>query len=169
LRRIVADSGPLIAFGRGGRLDLLSRVAGELLVPSAVFREGTRDGAKPGAAALLAAGKAGLLRIEDTPDPETIAYLGNPPALDEGEIAALALALDRQCPLLMEERLGRNLAKRHGIAVVGSAGILLVAKERGLVGAVAPILAEWQGWGYFLSSQLLEAVLRRAGEWGDRA
>jgi predicted nucleic acid-binding protein len=48
--------------------------------------------------------------------------------------------------------------------VIGSAGILLAAKARGLLPAVAPILATWREWGYFLAPALLEAVLIRAGE-----
>ena len=36
---VVADAGPLIAFGRIGKLDLLSQVLGRILMPKAVVDE----------------------------------------------------------------------------------------------------------------------------------
>ncbi|MFA6019514.1 MAG: DUF3368 domain-containing protein [Rhodospirillales bacterium] len=162
MKCIVADSGPLIAFGRSGLLDLLVRVAGDILVPQTGFQECARDSAKPGAAALIQAKQIGKLNIRK--DRDAIHRLGSPPSLDAGETAAIALALDQQCPLLMDERLGRNVARLHNISVVGCAGILLTAKERGYVAEIAPILTAWRSWGYFLSPQLIETVLRRAGE-----
>jgi len=56
----------------------------------------------------------------------------------------------------MDERLGRNVARIHKIPVVGSAGILLAAKERGFVSEIATILTAWRSWGYFLSPQLIQ-------------
>ena len=38
---LVADSGPLIAFARMGRLDVLRGLASRLIVPPAVWREVT--------------------------------------------------------------------------------------------------------------------------------
>jgi predicted nucleic acid-binding protein len=48
--------------------------------------------------------------------------------------------------------------------VVGGAGVLLAAKDRGLIEAIAPILADWRDWGYFLAPGLVDAILRRARE-----
>lgn len=159
---IVADSGPLIAFARSHRLDLLQQVAGSIVVPATVYAECVHQAEKPGAAALIEARAAGRLDVRE--DSTAGARLGTLPVLGAGEIAALAMALELGCPLLMDERLGRRVAALHGIPVVGSAGILLAAKDRGLIAEVAPILAAWRAWGYFLSPLLVEVVLRRAGE-----
>lgn len=64
----------------------------------------------------------------------------------------------------MDERLGRQAARRKGLTVIGSAGLLLGAKKSGLVPAVAPILEQWRRSGYFLSAGVVTAVLERAGE-----
>ncbi|HXT08595.1 MAG TPA: DUF3368 domain-containing protein [Roseiarcus sp.] len=64
----------------------------------------------------------------------------------------------------MDERLGRQAARRHGLTVIGSARLLIVAKQRGLMPAVGPILDQWRRSGYFLSAALVEAALQRAGE-----
>ncbi|OHC73699.1 MAG: hypothetical protein A3G18_03800 [Rhodospirillales bacterium RIFCSPLOWO2_12_FULL_58_28] len=163
MKRIVADSGPLIAFGRSGLLDLLRQIVGEILVPSTVYSECASDAAKPGAAVIIQARETGLLDVRPDVNAEEV-LPESLPSLGVGEIAALALAFDQGCLLLMDERLGRNVAKLHKIPVIGSAGVLLAAKERGLIPEIAPTLLSWRSWGYFLSPGLMEAVLRRAGE-----
>jgi uncharacterized protein len=159
MRAIVADASPLIALARSGLLGALHEIAGEILAPQAVWTECTADILRPGAAALLTARDDGLIFLRDAP------WRGDPlPALGQGELAAIALALELSCPLLMDERIGRRVAALQGARVIGSAGILLIAKQRGLVAAVRPVLEEWRGWGYFLSEDLMKAVLAQAEE-----
>lgn len=50
------------------------------------------------------------------------------------------------------------------MTVIGGAGLLLGAKQRGLVPAVASILDRWRQSGYFLSEPVVKVVLERAGE-----
>lgn len=162
MKLVVADSGPLIVFARSGLLGLLRQVTSEVVVPATVYAECTREFHKPGARAILQAAQSGLLAAHEDVDP--VPLFGEVPTLDAGETAALALAFTLGHPVLMDERLGRSVAALHRIAVVGSAGILLAAKERGLVERIAPILASWQSMGYFLSPGLMAGVLTRAGE-----
>jgi predicted nucleic acid-binding protein len=86
------------------------------------------------------------------------------PALGQGEVSAIALAMELGCPVLIDERLGRCVVSLHGVRVIGSAAILIAAKERGLIPAAKPVLADWRAAGYFLSEALLRVVLQRAGE-----
>jgi predicted nucleic acid-binding protein len=158
---VVADSSPLIAFARSGHLELLRRVAGTIHVPHTVWQECVYDLSKPGAQCIQKAVSDGLITC--LPDPGVPASLGVAP-IDAGERAAIALAIEQQCPILLDERLGRIVARRHHIAVIGSAGILLAAKAHGLIPAVGPILKQWISFGYRLSSELMAEVLRRANE-----
>lgn len=164
MKLVVADSSPLIVLARSGLISVLRQVAGEVLVSATVFSECTADAERPGARAIIRAKAEGLIDIR--PDAEARWPDDPPPMLDAGELSALALARDLGCPVLMDERLGRQVARLHGIPVIGSAGVLLAAKARGLVPAVAPILTTWRGWGYFLAPELMKAVLSRAGEDG---
>lgn len=50
--------------------------------------------------------------------------------LDRGERAAIALALAKGCPLIIEERLGRRLATEVGLPIIGAAGLVLEACRR---------------------------------------
>lgn len=162
MKLIVADSSPLIVLARSGLIPVLVQVAGEVVTSATVFAECTAEREKPGAQAILRAKEEGLVDVR--PDVEREWPRGTPPMLDAGELSAIALALEFGCPMLMDDRLGRQVAKLHGVHVIGSAGILIAAKARGLIPAVAPILADWKQWGYFLAPDLLKAVLARVGE-----
>jgi predicted nucleic acid-binding protein len=165
VKRIVADSSPLIVLARSGLIPVLNQVAGHVLAPAAVFPECTADAARPGAEAILQAREERLIELRA--DLEARWPDVAPPMLDAGELAALALAQNLGCPVLMDERLGRQVARLHGIPAIGSAGILLAAKARGLLPAVAAVLRTWREWGYFLAPELRNAVLARAGEGGS--
>lgn len=161
MKLIVADSSPLIAFARSDYLNLVRTVAGVIHVPSTVWQECVRDLSKPGAQKIQQAAANGIIICLD--DPELPTSLEVAP-IDAGEKAAIALALQQNCPILLDERLGRVVAHRYEISVIGSAGLLLAAKARGLIPAVGPILEQWISFGYRLSNDLVAEVLRRANE-----
>lgn len=162
MRLVVADSSPLIVFARSELLPILRQVAGEIVVPQTVYEECTGDMNKPGARIIADAHQAGLLTVHR--DSLVLALPANMPMLDKGEIAAISLAIELSEPILMDERLGRQAAAAHGLAVIGSAGILITAKRKGLIAAVQPALLTWQSFGYFLAPALIATVLERAGE-----
>ena len=62
--------------------------------------------------------------------------------------------------LVIDDRKGRRIAQRRGIAVVGLAGVLLAAKTRGLLPQVSSALAELAAQGY----RLLMQIIQLAGE-----
>jgi len=86
--------------------------------------------------------------------------------LDLGEAEALALALELQADgVLVDEKLGRRIAKRNGIATVGTLGVLLRAKAEGHVPAVRPLLERLiQEISFRVSPRVQADVLQRAGE-----
>jgi predicted nucleic acid-binding protein len=137
MRLILADSSPLIAFARSDHLGLLCAVASTVQVPHTVFQDCVHDLAKPGARRIQQAVVDGMIFC--LPDAGLPFSLEVAP-IDAGEKAAIALAIAQNCPILVDERMGRIVARRHGIDVIGSAGILLAAKSRELIPAVGPIL-----------------------------
>jgi predicted nucleic acid-binding protein len=159
-KSVVADAGPLIAFGRIGRLDLLPQVLGEILVPNAVAAECLADPEKPGARAIREALRARLLIKTPDPSPAHPQF----PVLDPGESAAIRLALKLSASILIDEKAGRSIATRLGLSVIGSAGVLLAAKKRGLIQSVRPILDAFTANGYHFSDDLIRAIVLRAGE-----
>lgn len=157
---MVADAGPLIAFGRIEKLELLPQVLGEVLVPQAVAVECLADSEKPGARAIRKAFQARLLM--EIPNPAPV--LPPLPLLDVGESAAIRIALKLSASVLMDEKAGRKIARNLGLNVIGSAGVLLVAKKRGLIKSVRSMLEALADNGYHFSDALVQAILLRAGE-----
>ena len=159
----VADSGPLIALARVGRLELLRRLFGQGIVPPAVHRELAIDSGRPGANATARAFDAGWLDVATLAEDARVAHFSA--LLDAGEAGAIVLCLRASARfLLIDEARGREVARRAGIPIVGVAGVLLAAKADGHLSAVSPVLGDLVGVGYRLSGTLLDGVRRSAGE-----
>lgn len=155
--RAVSDAGPLIHLSWIDQLQLLRQFFDEVIVPPAVRREvlilpppGTL-----GLTALEQAFERGDIRVS-TPIGQASTYLG---ALDRGEAEAVTLAerLDADV-FLTDDSHARRVAGERGLAVVGTLGILRIARQRGLITATYPLVMELQRLGQWLSQGLLESV-----------
>ena len=162
---VVADTGPLIVLARIGRLGLLRRLYGRVVVPPAVHTELAIDSNRPGAKVLAGVFVAGWIAVETVMDTSVRVELDQ--LLGPGEAEAIALAGQEDTRfLLIDDARGRRTARARGIPVVGVVGVLLVAKSRGELAAVGPVLDRLSDAGYRLSPRLVAATLDRADERG---
>ena len=158
---VVSDTSPLIALHAIGRLDLLEALYREVFIPDAVRREylheDVTDSGSPERARrwlierkLLNAQAADILKTQ----------------LGAGEAEAIALSLGTSADLLlMDERRGRHTAERLGIRCLGTAGVLLQAKQRGLISALRPELEALTSQAdFWLSESVQGKLLAQAGE-----
>ncbi len=159
---VVADSSPLIALSDLGKLDLLEKLYGHIVVPEAVWAETAVVGKeKPCRATLFQAPWISRVAVKDQ---SLVNYLLQELDLGESEAIALAIELDADF-LLIDERLGRKIAMRFGITPTGIIGILLAAKAKGLVDAIRPDLDRLRSdLNFWLSDALYLHALRLAGE-----
>ncbi|MEQ1853877.1 MAG: DUF3368 domain-containing protein [Chthoniobacteraceae bacterium] len=81
--------------------------------------------------------------------------------LGAGEAEAIVLAREIGAALvLMDERMGRAAAMRLGLRVTGLVGVLIEARERGLLAdAEAVVEALHQRAGFWLSEELRRMVI----------
>lgn len=174
-RVVIADAGPLIGLARIGRLNLLSQLFGTVSVKNWVADEVLAGGDFADTRALQAAFAEPWLQTVtmDATKADSwqaqCAALINLHQIDMGEATALVLAQQLtdqgDAPLLlMDDHRGRLAAQHSKIATVGTAGVLLLAKQTGAIAAVKPVLLALREKGYFLSNQLIDAVLTQAGE-----
>jgi predicted nucleic acid-binding protein len=159
-RVVVVNSTPIITLALLDRLDLLQSLYGGVLIPSAVEREIRSGGPeRPGAPQL---GSASWVEAVSLEDPSRADLLSD---LDRGEAEVIALALEQRADLVViDERLGRRHARRLGLPLTGTLGILLKAKGQGLIPQLAPALATIRRGGIRLADQLVTRVLELAGE-----
>lgn len=158
----VSDSSPLLLFTGIGRLALLNSLFGEVIVPKAVWIEVVTNGNnRPGAAEV--SGESWIRQIgadQSSLLPELTDELGQ----GEAEAIAVAIQLGGQTPLILDDRKGRRIATALGLPVVGSAGVLLLAKEAGFIPQVRSLLDELRLAGLYLDDATLNEIVRLAGE-----
>jgi uncharacterized protein len=131
------------------------------LIPPAVYAELT-TGNHPATIAIPAA-----TWIETRPvnQAERIEQLLQTPGIDRGECAAIALAEELKADrLLMDERAGRKLAQTLALPTIGTIGILLLAKEEGILSKITPLLNNLIDQGTWFSPVFYQQVLQMAGE-----
>ena len=150
-RLVVTDTSCLIALNQVGLLDLLPRLYDEVIAPHAVVAE---FGQRPD-----------WLREETVEDRDAVRQLLLR-GLDWGESEAIVLA--RTMPgvrLLIDERRGRKAATGFGLPILGTAGLLAIAKREELLAEVRPVLDTLIAEHDFRLSRILyEQVLREVGE-----
>jgi uncharacterized protein len=155
---VVADTSALIALAACDALSLLDHLFTDVRVPLAVFQECTVPG-KPLRGRLEAYLREKVTEVDLQKFVIAVAGLG------QGELEAMALYKRLRAErLLVDDYRARKVAHLNGIEVIGSLGVLLRAKESGLVEKVRPLLLEIRTAGVQYGEQLVAEVLRLAGE-----
>ncbi|NEO88025.1 MAG: DUF3368 domain-containing protein [Spirulina sp. SIO3F2] len=160
---VVSDTSPITNLAAIGQLNLLQQLYGQIVIPQAVYDEMVAvDPPVPGA---IEVKTWDWIQTQGVTEPErAIEIRANENAIDRGEAEAIVLAQELGADLLlMDERRGRSLATRYGLNVVGLLGALLQAKQRGLIGAVKPLMDQLIEVAAFrVSGPLYAAVLEMA-------
>ena len=159
--RVLSDASPLIGLGYVDGLPWLQQLFAAVWIPAEVNAELITGQGFAGEAALLQAQADGWLRLAG-PTPAAPAL----PDLDEGEAACIRCALaDAQAALLlMDERAGRALALAQGLKVAGTAAVIGMAKQRGLIEQAKPVFERLHRSDFRISAEVISVVLRRVGE-----
>lgn len=145
---LVVDSTCLIGLENIGHLDLLPRLFEPVHAPPEVERE---FGSFPE-----------WLKIERPSNPDLVKALKV--TVDDGEAEAIALAVERQWRIVLDDLKARDLAQRMGLRIIGTVGLLVRAKSAGLVPWINPLLIKLSERGFRLSEDLKREALRLAGE-----
>ena len=145
---VVSDSTCLIGLERIGELNILPALFDPIMIPPEVEREFDR--------------KFSWLKTENPTNNLLVAALRL--VVDAGEAEAIALASEKSCLLISDDKQARATAKRLGVVVIGTIGVLVRAKQNGVVSAIKPILNELEQNSFFISQALREEALKLVGE-----
>lgn len=160
----VLNASPVIVLAKVGQLDLMSSMASELLVPDAVVSEllsGPSDDP-----ARIAVESGWGKRISPRETPTSVIEWG----LGQGETAVLAVALEHSGALaVLDDAEGRKCARTVGVRVLGTLGIVLRAKKRGLVPSAAGLVRSLRAEGLYIDDQIIREALHRSvgEEWAE--
>ncbi len=160
MRKVIINSTPLIVLGGIGRLDLLKKLYGEVIVPEAVYREVT---AKKDSACMRVIEESGWICIDKVHNlSEKKMYKTK---LHDGEVEVMILAQEKQADLVViDDNAAKKTAEYLGLTVTGTMGVLIKAKKLGYLNAVRPILNEIKENGFYISTALEKMVMEQAGE-----
>lgn len=155
----VIDASPLIFLSRSNHLALLKAFWETVWVPEPVAAEILQRGQQDVTARM----------IKDTPWLR-VRPVTNIPAhilrwrLGAGESATLALAHTHSLEGIIDDLAGRKCAVSLNIPVRGTLGIVLAAKQRGLIPQARPVMEDLMLGGLYLSRKVLNRALQRVGE-----
>lgn len=155
----VVDASPLIILARSDRLDLLLLAAPRIVVPDVVERE-LRAGADD--RTLLPAFARPWLTVTPSPQPSPSLLRWN---LGSGETAVLAMAATMPGAIaVIDDLAARRAAAALGLRVRGCLGLVLRAKQQGLIREARPVVDELVGAGLYLSGSVMAKALALVGE-----
>ncbi|MEK7414236.1 MAG: DUF3368 domain-containing protein [Planctomycetota bacterium] len=154
---VIADTSPLLYLHRAHILHLLPSLYGHILVPPAVVAE-------------IEAGQRGGFDIPHLPSLAWVevrqprSVLPEHPKLHPGEREAIALALETGLRVLIDDQAGRVYLHERHHPFVGTLGVVVEAKRRGLIDRVAPYLDVIIEHGFWVDDAVRRRVLVLAGE-----
>lgn len=154
----VVNASPVIALARIGQLRLLEELASQLLLPEAVAAEilaGPDD--DPARVAVLS-GWASRRAPSQVPDSVTEWGLG------AGESAVLAIAFELGATAVVDDAAARVAARALGVPFIGTLGVVIRAKRRGLLPFASSVIVDLRAAGLYLDDETVRATLERIGE-----
>lgn len=154
------NTSPLIFFTKGGFLDLLQIVSPEIIVPAAVASEIQAYGETDVTAVALK--NTQWLVVQETPSVPTIIQNWD---LGAGESAVLTWGYANPgTEVIIDDLSARRCATALGIPVRGTLGLVLTAKQQGIIPLARPVLEQLRLCGMYLSDRLMNQALAKVGE-----
>jgi len=159
---VVCNSTPLIGLAAIGRFVLLRRLFGRITIAQAVWDETVTYGRTTGGAQAEVRA-ADWITTAAVQDRLAVRLLLD--ELDRGEAETIVLAMETGADwVLMDERKGRRKLTQLGLNKIGTLGILVKAKQDGLIPAVRPDLERLRQVGFSVSDTVAMTILESVGE-----
>jgi predicted nucleic acid-binding protein len=156
LRTVIANSTPVIALRNVNSLYILKELYREIIIPNAVYQELTVKDSQ----VLSGYDWIHVKSINNQMAKEMFAT-----ALHDGEVEVMLLAKEMNADLIiMDDGLARQHAKYLGLNITGTVGVVLRAKNNGIISAVKPVLIRLINNGFYLSNNVYQEILRLTGE-----
>jgi predicted nucleic acid-binding protein len=155
--RWAINASPLIVLAKIGSDSLLTQLADAVVIPRAVAVEIDAGPKDYSARQVLT---TGVFTVVETPPAsnELLAW-----DLGAGETAVLAYALSNPgWKAIVDDGLARRCARAFSVPVLGTLGIVLLARQRNLIPSAADMLRQLRAGGFHLNDNLVREALRRA-------
>ncbi len=152
----VSNTSPLILLEKAGYLSVLGKLFEKLIIPPEVDKEWLRPGNYV---------VPDWLCVSSLSD-DAVSYAENLyRKMDKGEAEAIALFSEIKANfLLLDDLKGRRYADYQGLPIVGTVGLLITAKKKGLISELRPVLEILKTQKIRLSDDVFRKALMLANE-----
>ncbi|NEP60927.1 MAG: DUF3368 domain-containing protein [Symploca sp. SIO2G7] len=158
---VVSDTTPLSELAKVGQMNLLRDVFGQVILPQEVYDEVT-TGTHPAVAAVKLADWIEVFSVNNS---EKVSALQALTKLGLGECAAIILAEELNAQrLLIDDLEARREAISRNLPVIGTVGVLLLAKKQGRIKSIKEILDALIAQNTRISPKLYQYALTTAQE-----
>jgi len=135
---VVSDTSPISYLVLIGREEVIPELYGDVLVPKVVYQELVHPRGPEAVRRQISSSPTWMNVEEPNPEDEGLGLTeeeqGDLQDLDPGEREAILLAVwEEDSLLLIDERAGRAVARKRGLAVTGTIGVLGAAARKGLI------------------------------------
>ena len=160
---VISDTTPLISLMKIESLDILEKMYKEIIIPRAVYDELIINMDYQSEIDIIQ--KCTFLQTKIVKENLSVSLLQKQLKLDLGESEAIVLANSINADLIIiDERKARRIAKDIGLNVTGTLGILVEAKQRGLVKELKPLLDKLIKNEIRISKRLYQDILGLVNE-----
>ena len=157
--KVVSNTTPILSFIKLNRMDILEKIYKEIIIPEAVYQE-LEEGKNKYYIDILNNNWIKILKVRNK---NLIKELEK--NLDRGEAEAIALSIEISADLLLlDEKIGRKIAKEKGLKISGTIGVLLKAKKIGILKGVKLLINELIKKGNYYNESFIKTTLKYAGE-----
>jgi predicted nucleic acid-binding protein len=147
---IISDASCFIALSNIGELNLLRLVYGQIVTTPEIAKE-FGENLPNWVEVVVVINKEKQKLLEEQ--------------VDKGEASAIALALESEDPfLILDDYWARKLAERLKLNHTGTIGIILAAKQNGIISSIKPLLEKIKQTNFRLSPKLEAQMLLQADE-----
>lgn len=152
MKIVIADTGALISLGHIERIELIEEIFGDFYIAQAVWEELQAYENPKFNTQILDSLRKRVVAIKSKNHLSIV--------MDYGESESVILYEELQADfLLIDDNKARIIAESLDVNCIGSIGLLIKAKQKGLITELKPIFENWLSVGRYFSKKLLNKIL----------
>jgi len=160
--RVIVNSTPLLTLGKIGKLEILREMYQEIIIPKAVYKEVTEKEDIASKAILSACHD--WIKVQTIKNEDEYAMYRAKLHAGEVEVMILAQQVPRADLVIIDDMAARKTADFLKLPLSGTIGVLIKAKQKGIISEVMPIIGELENNGFFISQRVKSMIAEKVSE-----
>jgi predicted nucleic acid-binding protein len=161
---VISNTTPIISFMKIKGLHILRGIFSEVIISKGVYDELTAKVFLKEEINMI--NNCGFIKIREVKNEFAVKLIQKQLSLDLGESESIVLTNEIKANILiMDERKGRKIAQSMGLNITGTLGVILQAKNKGIIDEVKPFLDKLIENNIRISEKLYKDTLISANEY----